>query len=236
MKKILYILFLFCSISFGQITLSNSNAISNNNVSSLSITLNVSSGDALGVLAVQTAVAAGTPTSVTDSNGANWIQIVWSGWSENQGVFYTTDLATTGSRTITFNYSHITNFAMVASTFQGIDTVSPYVKHEIDGNNTGQPSATITPDFADSLIYFMAGTDSNETYSTYGAGQIEIAQVAEGGSPSKRVSAVATYEIATSTSANTQSCEGVGAVWSAKAVEFKAAGSPPAARRIFNIN
>jgi hypothetical protein len=240
MKKLFYLILFVSSVGFGQITLtSNNTGVAAAGTNSLGISLTIASGDTLGVLVVCVDSGA-SPTNVTDSQGSNWIltQSVIGVGSHRVLIYYTLDTATTGSRTVTVNVASSTNLAIGGSVFAGTVT-SSVVDHSATNSGSGIPTVNFTVNGSDSLVICAFGTAENDTYGTWDTGQVEFCDIAQGGSPSNRVSVGASREIVTSSGTNNQTLSGAGINgWGGVVTEFKAAVPPPSSnnKRVITIN
>jgi hypothetical protein len=240
MKRLVYlILFVFGSLS-AQITLtSNNTGVAAAGTSSLGISLTVASGDTLGILVV-CVDSGGTPTTVQDSQGSNWILVnsVVGVGNHRVLIYYTLDMATTGSRTVTVNVASATNLAIGGAVFAGTKT-SSVVDHSATNSGSGIPTVNFTVNGSDSLVICAFGTAENDTYGTWGTGQVEFCDIAQGGNPGNRVSVGASREIVTSSGTNNQTLSGGGInPWGGVVVEFLAEPIPPSSnnKRVITIN
>jgi hypothetical protein len=237
MKKLVYLIMFVSSWGFGQITFSSSNTATGAGTS-LGIDLTVASGNTLGVLVIEVDATGINPTSVTDTQGTNWTLAASQIFNARTIIYYSTDMSTTGSRTITVNLSSSRNIAIVGSLYSGTLTSSVLVQTASNSSASGDPNVTFTPTNSDSLIIFGVGTAENDSYTGYGSGQVEIGQAVKGGSPSARVSCSATYEIITSGGSNDQTATPFANPWAAVVAEFEAAEvvAIPNNKRVITIN
>ncbi|MBA7492269.1 hypothetical protein ES702_02818 [subsurface metagenome] len=176
----------------------------NRNVDDPTISITPVTGDTmllLGVYIDQT--GEGDISSISDDQGNTWVLGVTQLNASRRCAIYYVENPAIASTTITVNTTASCDTIIDAFTITGSKATSPIGNNAVSNGASTAIATTINVGTANSMIVWFSGMTNNSTYGTYGSGQVERGQGANGGA--EKFAGVMTSELLAPTGNDTQS-------------------------------